>query len=67
MRKVEFETQGGAALSLYFTSFRSPSYNKDYTVLDSARPPPKFFFHFVPEKLHLSQTLCSLHKEFIVI
>ena len=33
------------------------AYNKGYTVQPSARASPKFFFHFVPEKLRISQTL----------
>src|SRR3989339_483867 len=51
-----------AALSLHFVSFGS--YNKGYTVRGSARPSPKFFFHFVPEKLRISQTFISIEFEF---
>jgi len=36
------------------------AYNKGYTVRGSARPSPKFFFHFVPEKLRISLTLCKI-------
>jgi len=32
------------------------AYNKGYTVQPSARASPKFFFHFIPEKLRISLT-----------
>ena len=32
------------------------AYNKGYTVRGSARPSPKFFFHFVLEKIRISLT-----------
>src|SRR3989338_9191885 len=44
-----------AALSFRFAPLGS--FNKGCTVRGSARPPPKFFFHFVPEKLRISLTL----------
>jgi len=44
-----------AALSLHFVSLGA--YNKGYTVQPSARASPKFFFHFVPEKLLLSRNV----------
>ena len=49
-----------AALSLHFVSLGA--YNKGYTVRGSARPSPKFFFHFVPEKLRISLTLSEMTK-----
>ena len=42
-----------AALSLHFIPFGA--HNKGYTFRGSTRPSPKFFFHFVPEKLRISQ------------
>ena len=36
------------------------AYNKGYTVQPSARASPKFFFHFVPEKLRISLTLSKI-------
>jgi len=48
-----------AALSLHSVSFGS--YNKGYTVQPSARASPKFFFHFVPEKLRISLTLVAIN------
>jgi len=33
------------------------AYNNGYTVQPSAQASPKFFFHFVPEKLRISLTL----------
>ena len=50
-------------LRFRFTALRSPSYNKGYTVRGSARPSPKFFFHFVPEKLRISLTLSEIIKK----
>ncbi|TSC92619.1 MAG: hypothetical protein CEN89_549 [Candidatus Berkelbacteria bacterium Licking1014_7] len=44
------------------TAFRSPSYNKGYTVQPSARASPKFFFHFVSEKLRISLTLGKIAR-----
>jgi len=44
-----------AALSLHCVTLGT--HNKGYTVRGSARPSPKFFFHFVPEKLRISLTL----------
>ena len=49
------------------TALRSPSLNKGYTVRGSARPSPKFFFHFVPEKLRISLTLYELHHKIMII
>jgi len=46
-----------AALSFRYATLGA--YNKGYTVRGSARPSPKFFFHFVPEKLRISLTLCE--------
>jgi len=42
------------------TAFRLPSYNKGYTVWGSARPSPKFFFRYVPEKLRILVTLYEI-------
>ena len=36
------------------------TYNKGYTVQAAARSSPKFFFHFVPEKLRISLTLGAI-------
>jgi len=47
-------------LRFRFTSLRSPSLNKDYKENCSTRNFPKFFFHFVPEKLLLSLMLCKI-------
>src|SRR3990167_5513034 len=41
------------------------AYNKGYTVRGSARASPKFFFHFVPEKLRISLTLSEIIKSFL--
>jgi hypothetical protein len=49
-----------AALSLHCVTLGT--HNKGYTVRGSARPSPKFFFHFVPEKLRISLTLCESQK-----
>lgn len=43
-------------LRSHSTSFRSPSYNKGYTVQPSARASPKFFFRYATEKLRISLT-----------
>ncbi len=37
------------------------AYNRGYTVQPSARASPKFFFHFVPEKLRIRKTLCDIY------
>ena len=48
-----------AVLSLHFVPFGS--LNKGYTVQPSARASPKFFFHFVPEKLRISAMLGEIY------
>ena len=47
-----------AALSLHFIPFGT--HNKGYTVRGSARPSPKFFFRYAPEKLRISLTLYEI-------
>lgn len=47
-------------LRSHSTSFRSPSYNKGYTVQPSARASPKFFFRYATEKLRISLTLYEI-------
>jgi hypothetical protein len=47
-----------AALSLHFVLFGA--HNKGYTVRGSARPSPKFFFRYAPEKLRISLTLYEM-------
>ncbi len=42
------------------------AYNKGYTVQPSARASPKFFFHFVSEKLRISLTLYAIAFEFVI-
>lgn len=54
-------------LRFRFTALRSPSLNKGYTVRGSARPSPKFFFRFAPEKLRISLTLYVIAFEFVII
>jgi len=43
------------------------AYNKGYTVQPSARASPKFFFHFVPEKLRISLTLLGFAQILIFL